>query len=190
MMRFRGQSRRVKRLVPALAAAVLAIFTACASQPDANGPPLSDASSPDVFVDSGVADGGPADVGNGIYPIAIRLTNDLCLPLALPSGAGGTANCRVFVHASGGCNEPGLSPVPTADLAVINAKLQAQGQPPLQDTLCVLTQIADAGCVGDLGLGWCYVHGSCYADAGRMCKQDICTTTGVDGGAGGWLMCP
>ncbi len=185
------------RLLFALAAVAVALLTACGSQCDESS--SADASSNDAtpndakVFDSSRSDAGTADGGSGISYIVIRLNNDECLPFPLPTGSGGSANCRVMlvVAGAGGCTSAGLSAAPMEDVSAINAKLQSEGQPPLQGALCVLSQLAaDGGCTGNPSAGWCYVAGSC--NPANTCKQDICTTAGVnvDGGRGAWLTCP
>jgi hypothetical protein len=144
----------------------------------------------------------PFDAGPPVDASAyhlLNLNNALCLPMVL-SIDGGEAACRVLLDGveGGGCNEPGLLPATVADIAATNWELHTQGTAPPAGAVCVLDQhlpsLVGAGCSDEGTSGWCYVQGSCSADAGQKCAQSICTTSAFDMNPPThvfpWLTCP
>jgi hypothetical protein len=122
--------------------------------------------------------------------------NDLCLPIALPTSVdGGGPLCHVVLSGvAGDCNQPGLVPASFSDAAAIIATLQADNSPQPPGTLCALQELDGANCTPDTSPGWCYVHESCWTDAGRPCDQTICASAGflVEDPTYllSWLICP
>jgi hypothetical protein len=112
----------------------------------------------------------------------------------------GSADCRILLAGvTAGCSQEGLSRATAGDVAGVEAKSRALGAPPPTGPLCVLTQltagISSSGCTNEQTSGWCYVaHGSCAADAGQTCKQNICTTDAFGAekviSTSAWLACP
>src|SRR5262249_1325333 len=99
---------------------------------------------------------------------------------------------------SGGCEQGGFSTANPADVAAIEAASRTLD--PVPTPVCEVNQLApDANCPAESVLGWCYRHGSCLGDAGRMCAQSICTTSSFEskfisdgkytGFSAAWLVC-
>jgi hypothetical protein len=141
------------------------------------------------------------------FPSLISLlAKDRCLPGdPLPTLEASTmTSCRiVLIGVTAGCGEPGLSPAAPSDLAMLQALLKARRDASLPSgPACEVIQVA-ANCTYETSSGWCYVRGSCFADAGRTCTQAVCTTSGFDSLLGAfddlgrladyveaWIICP
>lgn len=124
-----------------------------------------------------------------------------CLPQPLPSDGKSGTLCRILLSGVvGGCQQPGLSPAAPEDVSKIDESFMAvDASPPLTSTLCAITQLpaaamGGAGCADPATPGWCYVEGSCSADAGSSCQQNICPTAAYESEslvyAGASLICP
>ncbi|MGH7283361.1 MAG: hypothetical protein ACRELY_17680 [Polyangiaceae bacterium] len=123
----------------------------------------------------------------------IRFKNDRCFPNAIATDYAGLIACRILVllSPSRSCAEVGFAAAPKPDVDYLEAYYSANGVPLPAGTFCSLDQIAGAGCFGDAGPGWCYVHGACTADA--SCSQAICSSSSYDAGEDPmytWLTCP
>lgn len=159
----------------------------------------SDATSADSTPpDAGLIDG-EATANGATWPPAslVRLgANDRCLPRALPTSSdGGGPACRVVLSGvNGDCSQSGLSPAAPGDAATIASALNAQGSTEPAGTLCLLHELDGTNCTAEATSGWCYVRGSCSADAGPACEQAICASTGFLGERLGyslaWILCP
>ncbi len=167
---------------------------------DAEGP--SDATS-DAFTDGslrdalaerslqdGFADASPTESDAASYFGGIALFNTGCFPRPLPTDPStGTSKCRLLLAGvMAGCAQPGLQPASSGDLTAynnwVNVGVNEYGVQPPQGALCSVDQIVSpigASCANDTAPGWCYVLGSCEADAGVTCKQDLCTSEGFTG---------
>jgi hypothetical protein len=115
----------------------------------------------------------------GIVKVVLLGRNDLC-GIALPTGgAVGGTSCRMLLDGiASGCSAPGLSASAEVDVQTI----KATGASLPAGSVCTLTQVAPSagqtGCADPSANGWCYVRGSCSADAGTQCQYDLCATDG------------
>jgi hypothetical protein len=153
------------------------LFLACTSDNQVN--PDRDGGS-----DSAADIAAPQDSDAGPFHGVIlgRLSNNLCLPFALPTNvAGDKASCRIVLEGeSSGCGHPGLQPAAAGDLAAIDAYRKAHGQVALPGATCEVAQLpASTNCTDQTSPGWCYVNSACAADAGVSCKDDICSSVGL-----------
>ena len=61
-------------------------------------------------------------------------------------------------------------------------------------TISAISVCGANNCTDETTSGWCYVRGSCLADAGRACDQAICASAGFLGEHLGysvaWILCP
>jgi len=147
-------------------------------------PPVAEAGGPDApSSDAGGLDASTdVDLGDlKFIGLIIVGPTDLCL------GAGFSFEmaCRVLLDGvMAGCSQTGLSPAAATDVAEIQAKEQSQGGHLPQGAVCQLNELgastSQAGCADQSATGWCYVKGSCSAEAGSPCQQALCTTTGFD----------
>src|SRR5262249_40991148 len=135
----------------------------------------------------------------------IRLDKGLCLPQAFPQNAAGLLDCRIVLGVPGTCDSSdGLSPATDADVARLQADAARNDASVPSGSICALKQLTGAatsgtGCTDEKQDAWCYVNGSCRADAGTACQHDICTTDAFDtafhsgtaspGYWGAWLVC-
>jgi hypothetical protein len=166
-------------------------------------PPLKEACGIcDAGTDAADSDASAGDANGEGTMVVIRFgANDECLPKVLPTDGATDTTCRIVLDSVvGGCQQPGLSPANSEDVAKIDAAFQAgDASPPPASMVCEVTQesaaaTAGAGCANQAVSGWCYVQGSCPVDAGQHCQQDICTTPAFDSQhvvyGGAWLFCP
>ena len=98
---------------------------------------------------------------------------------ALPTLANGTTTCSIFfVGVAGSCNAPGLAPASPAEIAAGTDYFTSRGLPVPMGAICEVDQLAP-GCGSEATSGWCYVSGSCLADAGATCTQTLCASAGL-----------
>ncbi len=162
--------------------AVLVLAAGCAGSPAATG---SSGTS-----DGGAADAAPPDTGpvfSGATPFKTG-NNTRCLPLPLGTG------CHVLLTGVPmGCSGAGLSPASQADIeAITTVSLKSLNPMPPPLEICQLAELPP-NCTAASELGWCYIRGSCWVDAGTMCDYSICESSGFHEGEGysaSWLVCP
>ena len=201
---------RVTGVAGGVIALVVACGVACSSSQDSGSNAPADGGSPpgDATAESSADGGAAADTSVApTYKVLLLGRNDLCLPRPLPT-IGAMAACHVLLEGVGaGCTLAGLSAATAADVAGIDADLQARGFTQAPGAVCVLTQLAASatiasGCADESASGWCYVNGPCSRDAGANCQAAMCATNGFDVATGytsetnhpayaeAWLACP
>ncbi|MGO9832910.1 MAG: hypothetical protein ACLP1X_01710 [Polyangiaceae bacterium] len=173
---------------PIVALFSLVFLGACATNPvgpagATEGGTIGDGGDGSTSADGGYAtlDATPdglavADGGAFVFAAPIPLgQNDQCLPELLPANASGGTTCAVILEGlSGDCAAAGLSPATSQEIEVLG-----KGGPLPAGATCALNQIAglpDVGCSDQQETGWCYVLGSCSAEAGT-CKAALCTSS-------------